>query len=94
MFDEAIFGMMIGFGLVVVLPIVIVLTKHQRKMTELIHQNRHPEQNDEVLARLDAMQRQMNEMRDRQNEILLQIHDRPQLHSAPSAPSVEERIKD
>ena len=94
MFDEAIFGMMIGFGLVVGLPIVIVLTKHQRRMTELIHQNRPPAQNDEVLARLDAMQRQMNEMRDRQNEILLQIHDRPHLHSPPSTPSVEERMQD
>ena len=94
MFDEAIFGMMIGFGLVVGLPIVIVLTKHQRRMTELIHQNRPPAQNDEVLARLDAMQRQMNEMRDRQNEILLQIHDRPHLQSPPSTPSVEERMQD
>ena len=94
MFDGAIFGMMIGFGLVVVLPIVIVLTKHQRKMTELIHQNRPPAQNDEVLARLDAMQRQMNEMHDRQNEILLQVHDRPHLQSAPPTPSVEERMQD
>ena len=94
MLDPAVLGVLIGFGLVVVLPIVVILTKHQRKMTELIHKNRQPEQNDEVLARLDAMQRQMNDMRDRQNEILLQVHDRPQLHSPPSVPSVEERMQD
>lgn len=63
-------------------------------MAALIRQNQGPEQNDEVLARLEAMQRQMNEMRDRQNEILLQLPDRPHLHSPPPTPSVEERIQE
>ena len=93
-FDEDIIGLIIGFGLVVVVPLVAILTAHQRRMVELIHKVHEPVQSDQVLARLDAMQRQMNEMRDRQNEILLQVHERPQLQSPPSSPSVEERIKD
>jgi len=36
---EEFFGMLIGFGLVVVLPLVAVLTHHQRKMAELVHRN-------------------------------------------------------
>ena len=84
-----IIGVLIGFGLVVVLPIVAVLTKHQRKMTELIHKDR-PAQNDEVLARLDALQRQMNEMQDRQNELILQKHDQ----LPPPSPKIEDRIRD
>lgn len=90
MFNEDIIGLFIGFGLVVVIPIVAILTGHQRKMAELIHKNHQPQQSDEMLARLDAMQRQMNEMQDRQNEILLQVHDLQQLPS----PKVEERIQE
>lgn len=84
-----IIGVLIGFGLVVVLPIVAVLTAHQRKMAELIHKDR-PAQNDEVLARLDALQRQMNEMQDRQNELILEKHDQ----LPPPSPRVEDRIQD
>lgn len=87
---EGVIGVLIGFGLVVVLPIVCVLTKHQRKMTELIHKNSQPGQNDEVLARLDALQRQMNEMQDRQNELILEKHDQ----LPPPSPRVEDRIRD
>lgn len=86
---EAVLGILLGFGLVVVLPIVIVLTKHQRKMTELIHKDR-PAQSDEVLSRLDALQRQMNEMQDRQNELILEKHDQ----LPPPSPRVEDRIRD
>ena len=94
MLDPAVLAVLISFGLIVVLPIVVILTKHQRKMTELIHKNHQPVQNDELLARLDAMQRQMEQMQDRQNELLLQLHDRPHLHSPPPTPSVEERMQD
>lgn len=45
---EAFFGMMIGFGLVVVLPITAILTHHQRKMAELV--NRRPQIDQHNLA--------------------------------------------
>ncbi|MCH7903148.1 MAG: hypothetical protein IH944_01120 [Armatimonadetes bacterium] len=86
----AIIGVLIGFGLVVVLPIVAVLTAHQRKMAELIHKNSEPPESNEVLSRLDALQRQMNDMQDRQNELILEKHDQ----LPPPAPKVEDRIRE
>ncbi len=88
--DEGIIALIIGFGLVVVIPLIVILTGHQRKMTELIHKSQQPEQRDEVLARLDALQRQMNEMQDRQNELILQRHEQ----ARPPSPKVEDRIRD
>lgn len=88
--DDGIIGLVIGFGLVVVVPLVVILTMHQRKMTELIHKNRQPEQNDEILARLDAMQRQLEDVRNRQNELILQRHEQ----LPPPSPKVEDRIQE
>ena len=88
--DEGIIALIIGFGIVVVIPLIVILTGHQRKMTELIHKSQQPEQRDEVLARLDALQRQMNEMQDRQNELILQRHNVAQ----PPSPKVEDRIQE
>lgn len=54
---EAFFGMMIGFGLVVVLPITAILTSHQRKMAELMARRAPNEQNNgerERIAQLEA----------------------------------------
>lgn len=34
------FGMLIGFGLVVGLPLTAILTHHQRKMAEMLHRQR------------------------------------------------------
>ena len=59
-------------------------------MTELIHRNSEPSANNEVLARLDALQRQMNEMQNRQNELILEKHDQ----LPPPSPKVEDRIRD
>ena len=85
-----IIGVLIGFGLVVVLPIVAVLTAHQRRMAELIHRNSQPPESNEVLFRLDALQRQMDAMQDRQNELILQKHEQ----LPPALPSVEERTRE
>ena len=86
--DEGIIALIIGFGIVVVIPLIVILTGHQRKMTELIHKSQQPEQRDEVLARLDALQRQMTEMQHRQNELILQKHD----STPPPLTKVEDRI--
>ena len=62
---------------------------HQRKMTELIHK-KNPEAQDELLARLDFMQRQLEDVRNRQNELIIQRHE----ELRPPSPTVEERIQD
>ncbi len=58
---EALAGMAIGFGLVVVLPIVGLLLSHQRKMAELVH----GKVNQNSDARLGHMQAQIDELRGR-----------------------------
>lgn len=83
-------AVLIGFGLVVVLPIVAILTAHQRKMTELLHKNHASGSSDELLRRLDAIQSQLDDMQDRQNSLILQRHEQ----SPPLSPRLEERIQE
>ena len=88
---EAMFGMLIGFGLVVVLPLVAVLTKHQRHMAELVRKdNSAPGQQNELVARLDLIQRQLEDLRNRQNEIIIHQHE----HQSPPSSSIENRMQD
>lgn len=72
------------------IPGIVILTHHQRKMAELIHKNQQPGSQDEVLARLEAMQRQIDEMQGRQNELILLGHGQ----SPPPSPKVEDRIRE
>ena len=87
---ESIILLLIAFGGLVVLPIVIVFARHQRRMTELIHKRHQPLQNDEVHARLDAMQRELEAVRNRQNEAAVQRQEQ----SPASTPKVEDRLQD
>ena len=51
-FEDAI-EMVIGLGLVVVIPLIAILTAHQRRMAEIIHRNQGGvDSNAEVIARL------------------------------------------
>ncbi|HXH59909.1 MAG TPA: hypothetical protein VNI20_00975 [Fimbriimonadaceae bacterium] len=75
------------FGLLVIVPIVSMMTKHQRKMAELLHRNQGPNE-DRVLAKLDQMQREIERLKERQNEIILAVDNRSPI------PSVEQRIQE
>lgn len=68
--------MVVLFGVFVVVPVVALMLRHQKNMTELIHKRQEPpDHTDQVLSRLDAMQQQMDEMKNRLNELLLQRHE-------------------
>lgn len=76
-------------GMFVVLPVVFIMTNHQRKMAELLHKQQGPrEGQNELLQRLDAIQQELHELRDRQNELILERHD----SGPPPVPKVEDRI--
>jgi hypothetical protein len=60
-----IFGIFTGI-VALCIPIVIVLTNHQRKMAELIHA-RHNDGVDALRGRMVQMELEMQEMRDRVN---------------------------
>ena len=79
-------GLFIGFCLVVGIPGIAILTHHQRKMAELIHKNQQTGSQDEVLARLESMQRQLDAIQGRQNELILQ----QPVQTPPPLPKVED----
>ncbi len=76
-------------GILVVVPVVALFMYHQRKMTELLHRNQTGVSED-LATRLDAIQNELAELKDRQNELILQRHDAvPHL-----SPKVEDRIQE
>lgn len=74
---DDVFPFIIMFGLFILVPLIAIMASHQRKMAEIIHRNRDGQSNtDEVIARLDQMQREMSDLRQRQNETILALEDR------------------
>lgn len=74
---DDVFPFLIGFGLLVLVPIIAMMTKHQRQMAEIIHRNKQGDEiDDRVLRKLDSMQREIEELRRRQNETILAMEDR------------------
>lgn len=69
---EAIFGMAIGFGMLVVVPLTAMLLAHQRRMAELINQKRTEEG---LLDRIEQLERTTSRLTDRVNDITLAIDD-------------------
>lgn len=69
---EAIFGMAIGFGMLVVVPLTAMLLAHQRRMAELINQKRTEEG---LLDRIEQLERTTARLTDRVNDITLAIDD-------------------
>lgn len=63
--------------LIFCIPIIAILSGHQRRMAELIHQ-RIPEMDQNVASELLAIRREMSEMRDRLNALTV-ASDRVQL---------------
>ena len=76
-------------GILVVVPVVALFMHHQRKMTELIHRN-HTGVGEDLAKRLDSIQRDLAEVKDRQNQLILQRQD----PDSPPLPSVSDRISD
>jgi len=87
---EALAGMAIGFGLVVVLPIVGLLLAHQRKMAELVHRGNYAQALD---GRLQQMQAQIDELRARSAEQTLLLDDYRRQLGQPAAPPPVRKIE-
>ncbi|MCH8273191.1 MAG: hypothetical protein IH851_00170 [Armatimonadetes bacterium] len=67
-------GPLIGFGLVVIVPIVAMLLRHQRKMAEMMQKGQSPEAG--VQQRLDHMQSQMDEIKALMTDHVLRQEER------------------
>ncbi len=85
MFDAGVIALLIPFGLVVVLPIVAILTHHQRKMAETYARNAQAQSNPEI-AMLRHEIRELKEIV-HQQAIAMDGRMRP-----PVQPDVRERV--
>ncbi len=83
---EDIAPFVIGFGLVVVLPIVAIMARHQRHMAELLNRGAYSDQTAHLVARIDQLQSEIVAMKDRQNELILSLESRR------PPPEVQQRI--
>lgn len=76
----------IGFGMFVVVPVVAILTHHQRQMAEKLHAQRRPDALQD--RRLDELQSQVAHLTDKVNQLLIQS-DRPAQTAPPPSPKAE-----
>jgi len=86
--NEDLFAMFLGF-VTLLIPIIAILTYHQRKMAEIIHMRANSEQHQ---AETDALRREVAELRDRLNQRMLETEfrsqPRPENLEPPIRPSV------
>jgi hypothetical protein len=91
--DDGIIALMIPiFALAI--PIVVVLTNHQRKMAEIIHQT-HANNNVQPVAELEAIRMELQNMRMQMNQHTIALDDlrTQQQQLPPSMPqTVQERL--
>ena len=80
---------MLFFGV----PIIAILTHHQRKMAELIHKNHQPEMLPAVAEEINRLRSELQHMRTELNSTRIELDDlRTQRPSAQR--SVEERVRE
>ena len=83
-------GIVMVFGI----PIIAILTAHQRKMAELIHgQKNNNALDSNVQHQLHAMQQQITELKGLMQEHIIN-NDRttPVIQTPPPSPSIEQRL--
>lgn len=77
-------GVMIPIGLVVVLPIVAILTNHQRKMAEIIHNSKNAQQNQQMPqleAKVAQLEAEVRELRGLVQDGIIRADDTAALRS-------------
>jgi hypothetical protein len=85
----AILGALTGFGLVVVLPIVAVLTAHQRKMAEVYARSAAAAQPN---PELQSLRQEIRELKDLVHQQAIALDSANRL-GPPATPTVEQRLE-
>ncbi len=70
------------------IPIIAILTHHQRKMAEIIR--RQPQSDPTLWREVEALRTQVTDLRDQVNELIVKTDQTAVL--PPPVPSLEERI--
>ena len=84
-FDEGTMAMLIGFGLVVVLPLTGMFLAHQRRMAELLH-GRQGQVDVEMQQQMAHMQAEIDMLKMRLNDQILRVDDHDR--------SLQQRVQD
>ena len=85
----AVIGVLTGFCLVVVVPVVAILTTHQRKMAELMRQR--PDADTRSQQQLDLLQAQINDLRNQLHEHIVRTDSLPPAQEQ-TPPPLHERL--
>jgi hypothetical protein len=78
----------LAFLILMMVPVVAILTKHQQKMAAILH-SRPPAADDERLARVEAEVAAMRDLLNRQALILEELNSK----LPPAASDVEHRLR-
>lgn len=90
MFEPETLGIMIPI-VALLIPIVAILTRHQRSMAELIHGSHHAQQNQAAAAEIQALRAEMASLRESVNMMIVNRDGlpssslNPQLGNTPPA---------
>lgn len=84
---EGIAMIVVPLGLFVVLPVVAILTRHQRQMAEVLNRDQGSDVTHLLMDKLDQMQAEISSLRERQNDIILTLDTR-----RPVEPPIDQRI--
>lgn len=83
-------GLFIGFGLVVLIPLVYMFLHHQRKMAALLHQNSQPADRQ---GQIDRLESEVRELKERINHLILVQENGKVIHDPSGPPSIPDRLK-
>jgi hypothetical protein len=87
----AMIGVLTGFGLVVVLPLVSILLNHQRKMAELFR-GKDDDRSLSTDRRLDQVEREMVLLRQQLTDNILAFDDQRTSNLQSPPPTPEQRL--
>ena len=84
--------MLIGFGLVVVIPLVAILLHHQRKMAELVTKRSVEAQDGLHQQRIALLEQRVEELGHRLNESILRADSQPTRPPARESDDLSQRL--
>ena len=86
---ESILGILTGFFLVVVVPLVAMLLAHQRRMAEFIHRQSNLDRNPQI----DRLEGEVKELKERINHLIIQAEDKRALQERVGPPKLPEQLR-
>ncbi len=84
-------GVLTGFGLLVIVPIVSMLLSHQRRMAELVRGS-NDDRDTKSQERIDRLEREVAQLRQQLTDNILAFDDRRHVAAPVEPPPIPERL--